>query len=200
MKLKVINESINSINKNNLHIIWYEDEKGNKWFPNLESNQHPETGKPKEFVYQHSCFPYILRHDILREVVPEEVETCNHPREFLETEHGIFQTQRCGKCGGFRQRRAGRPWPTKWMAHGSRPVAAIESSWPEDLVLAMANSGDYSLSEAIMVCANACSRCMNALGHRYGLGWGYPELSATWQHAGTICDYCKNMSSKRYLD
>jgi len=73
---------------------------------------------------------------------------------------------------------------------GSEEIAEGHSTWPEDLALAMANSGDYKLSEAIIILASSCERCMNALGHKYGVDWGYPEESEEWQKAKTVCDYC----------
>lgn len=190
MKFKVINESINNIDKKNLQILWYEDGKGNKWVP----KNGELDGKPKEFIYQNSCFPFILRHDILKEITDKEVQNCDHPKNCLEVKYeDIFQIQRCSKCGGYRKCKIGSSWPNDWqISYGSIPIASFESSWPEDLVLAMANSKDFSLSEAILVCANSCSRCMNALGFKYKLGWGYPEFSKEWQNSNTVCQYCQN--------
>ena len=62
----------------------------------------------------------------------------------------------------------------------------------EDVILAMANSGDYTLSEAIAVLANACERCMNVLTYKYLNGKdGYPEHSDEWKKANTVCNYCR---------
>lgn len=72
----------------------------------------------------------------------------------------------------------------------SEEIAEGHSSWPEDLVMAMANSGDYTLSESILIAAQSCERCMNALAHKYGLDWGYPEGSEEWQKCGTSCQFC----------
>jgi len=68
---------------------------------------------------------------------------------------------------------------------------AGESTWPEDLVLAIVESGDYSLSEAILIGANACGRCLNALAHDYGLDWGYAEGSEEWKNTNTKCEFCE---------
>ena len=63
----------------------------------------------------------------------------------------------------------------------------------EDVILAMANSGDYTLSEAIAVWANACERCMNVLTYKYLNGKdGYPEHSDEWKKANTVCRYCRD--------
>lgn len=61
-----------------------------------------------------------------------------------------------------------------------------------DVILGMANSGDYTLGEAIAVFARACERCMNVLAYKYTNGKdGYPEFSEEWHKAGTMCDFCK---------
>ena len=62
----------------------------------------------------------------------------------------------------------------------------------EDVLLAMANSGDYTLSEAIAVWANACERCMNVLTYKYLNGKdGYPEFGDEWKKCNTVCAYCR---------
>lgn len=61
----------------------------------------------------------------------------------------------------------------------------------EPVILAMANSGDYTLSEALAVYANACERCSNVLAYKYLNGAdGYPEYSEEWKKCGTVCEYC----------
>ena len=61
----------------------------------------------------------------------------------------------------------------------------------EDVIMAMANSGDYTLSEAIAVYANACERCANVLAYKYLNGAdGYPEFSDEWKKTNTKCRYC----------
>lgn len=61
-----------------------------------------------------------------------------------------------------------------------------------DCIVAMVNSGDYTLEEAIWVYAHACERCMNALCYKYLNGKdGYAEYSDMWQRCGTECDFCR---------
>ncbi len=72
----------------------------------------------------------------------------------------------------------------------STQVFRGEKGWSSDLALAMTNSGDYELWQAILIGANSCERCMNALAYHYGLKWGYPEYSEQWQRCSTSCDYC----------
>lgn len=55
----------------------------------------------------------------------------------------------------------------------------------------MANSGDYTLKEAIAIYAQCCERCANALIWKYSNGEdGYPEYSDEWYKANTYCDFC----------
>lgn len=62
----------------------------------------------------------------------------------------------------------------------------------EKTILAMANSGDYTLGEAIMLWANACERCMNVLEFKYSGGVdGYAEHSNEWKRCGTECEFCR---------
>ena len=62
----------------------------------------------------------------------------------------------------------------------------------QDVLLAMANSGDYTLSEAIAVWANACERCCNVLAYKYLNGAdGYPEFSEEWKKCNTSCGFRK---------
>lgn len=77
------------------------------------------------------------------------------------------------------------------------------SDYSGKLAVAMANSGDYILSEALAVLANCCERCHNVLINKYlpEDGEGYAEYSSEWQKCGTFCDFCKdegtNMGSRQ---
>lgn len=75
-------------------------------------------------------------------------------------------------------------------------LATGHSSWPEDLVAAMAADG-YTLSGAILVAAHLCERCMNAAAYDYGLKWGYPRYSESWTKAGTSCEHCGGEYERR---
>lgn len=60
------------------------------------------------------------------------------------------------------------------------------------LLVAMVNSGDYTLPEAMAVYANACERCANVLWYKYTNGEeGYPEFSDDWKKCNTVCEFCK---------
>jgi hypothetical protein len=171
--------------------LWYENKDGEKWIP--PADYAGRTPPPDGFIYQHSQFPCVLHHNILRLIVEVEVEACEHPKGDIVPTGGWIdgiEGRRCTRCGGHQTRKEGAPWPETWDADGCVQLARGESSWPQDLALAMANSGKWSLSEAILVAANACERCMNALAHEYGLDWGYPEGSPDWEKCGTSCQFC----------
>lgn len=63
------------------------------------------------------------------------------------------------------------------------------------LAVAMVNSGDYELDEALSVLANCCERCVNVLFRKYApeVDCGYEEFSDEWQKANTECDFCKGI-------
>lgn len=62
----------------------------------------------------------------------------------------------------------------------------------QDTILAMTNSGDYTLIEAIDLWTRSCERCMNALSYKYLNGAdGYPEFSDEWKRCNTVCEFCK---------
>lgn len=68
----------------------------------------------------------------------------------------------------------------------------------EDVILAMANSGDYTLGEAIMLWANCCERCMNVLAYKYLDGKdGYEEYSEEWKRCNTECNFCRGDDNGR---
>ena len=179
------------IDKSKLNTLWYENEDGDKFVPDLEGNMPPDV--PEGYKYQVSQFPTSLRTTYLKLVDPKEVAECPHPEEYVHPTHGWIdgvEGRECDYCGGTQTKNVGEEWPEEWDASGSSEVMAGESGWSEDLALAMTNSGDYTLSEAILVAAQACERCMNALADQYGLDWGYPEFSDEWYKANTQCEFC----------
>ena len=63
----------------------------------------------------------------------------------------------------------------------------------EDVIIAMVNSGDYTLSEALMLWSKCCERCMNVLAYKYLNGKdGYKEYSEEWLKCPTVCQFCKD--------
>ena len=95
-------------------------------------------------------------------------------------------------------------WPLEvreevWFLNDGKREGKPDITWRthigggnQNVLLAMANSGDYTLSEAIAVWANACERCMNVLAYKYLNGSdGYPEYSDEWKKCHTRCAYCR---------
>lgn len=67
----------------------------------------------------------------------------------------------------------------------------------QQTVVAMVNSGDYTLDEALYVMANACERCSNVLDRKYlGEEYGYEEFSEDWKKVNTVCDFCMEENIK----
>lgn len=61
----------------------------------------------------------------------------------------------------------------------------------EKCVVAMVNSGEYTLREALVVYTTACKRCVNVLINKYlGDTEGYQEYGEEWQKANTQCAFC----------
>lgn len=75
-------------------------------------------------------------------------------------------------------------------------ILTAEAGAAEDLVLALATGANegpqFSLHDALVITSEACERCMNALAHEYGLGWGYPEFGGEWRECGTSCVMCED--------
>lgn len=76
----------------------------------------------------------------------------------------------------------------------SNRIATVTSSWSPDLALAIVNSGDYTLGDAILIMAKSCERCLNVIYNHYmGPEEGYPELSEQWHKCNTKCKFCEHM-------
>lgn len=143
---------------------WFEDENGNE----------VEKDNPKACIYRR-CFPLEL-HDMIDEY-------CYHPKnpiiKFL-----------CKKSRRFYE------WVSKGKDKTFKPMLDSTTSfgckWSQDCIVAMVNSGDFTLEQAIWVYANACERCMNVLLYKYLDGAeGYEEYSDEWHKANTVCDFCR---------
>jgi hypothetical protein len=180
------------IKKEHLQTLWYDDKDGNKI--TLSERQKEELVRPENAKYQVSQFPCTLRTSHLELISQEEVNKCKHPRKYIKPTYGWIDGivgRECKLCHGTQTKKKWHLWSRKWDGYGSREVFAFNSGWNDDLALAIANSGDYTLSEAIIIAARSCERCMNALAHKYGLDWGYEEGSEEWKKCGTSCDFCK---------
>jgi hypothetical protein len=97
-------------------------------------------------------------------------------------------------CHGTQTKKRWHFWPRKWSGYGSREIFSVHTTWnDEKVVLAMANSGDYTLAEAILVYTTACERCLNVIVYKYTNGTdGYAEYSEEWEKARTSCEFCRD--------
>lgn len=178
------------IDKKQLKTLWYEDKDGNPI-------DRKKDEIPANAYYQVSRFPQMLTESHLKLIRQDEVDQCSHPHKCREKTggwiDGVFG-RRCTRCGGTQIRKKFHLWPKKWDACGSREIFEGHITWNDDkTILGMVNSGDYTLSEAILVYTMACERCMNVLAYKYTNGKdGYPEHSDEWKKCGTSCKFCKN--------
>jgi hypothetical protein len=86
-----------------------------------------------------------------------------------------------------------------WFSESKREDGKPDITWSthigggnQDVILAMANSGDYTLAEAMALYASCCERCANVLTYKYLNGKdGYEEYSNEWKKCNTVCRYCK---------
>lgn len=127
------------IDKEDLKILWYEDENGNV----IQGELATDGSFPADAKYQHSQFPFMVQHNII------DMETGNN-------------------------------------------IMTGESTYSADFVMALANSGDFTHDEAILIAVNSCEKCMNVLAYEYGLDWGYAEDSIEAEECGTVCQFCED--------
>lgn len=121
---------------NNLYQIWYENEAGERFVPNLAGDMPPEV--PSGFVYHHAQFASYVSHDVLKIVQRAEVDACPHAQ--TRPDGGLIdglKGRRCTACGGYQCVRADQDWPQTWDASGSVRICTGTSGWPANLVLAM---------------------------------------------------------------
>lgn len=186
-----------NIDKNKLKIgIWYEDKDGNV-IPGMDDIPEPIMKTGVETY--HTCFPLQITEHIFTYHDAKKKAKCKHPRKYREKIGGFvkgFKGRKCNCCGSEQVRKSWQPWGRKWdNGTNITPLIDLHTSiggGNEDVILAMANSGDFTLSEAIIVFANSCERCMNVLAYKYLDGKdGYPEFSEEWEKCNTVCDFCR---------
>ena len=158
-------------------ILWYEDIDGNKYY--AEGGNLPD--EPLTYHVIHIC-----------EAREELISYDYHP-EHLHENNELYQAminfRWFRKLMYKRMKRSGKRKTFK-------PIVTFNSTWSgsQDVILAMANSGDYTLPQAIHIWTNACERCMNVLAHKYLNGKdGYEEGSPEWKHCNTVCDFCREV-------
>lgn len=184
-----------NIDKNNLRLgIWYEDKDGNKYRSN-----GPE--KPNESITSyHVCFPMEISERI--EFYYNNKDTCKHPLKSRKRTTGWvkgIKGCKCQNCGKTKTGKSYIPFALMKWEEGNEHHPVISRNTclgtsSQDCVVAMVNSGDYKLDEALVIMATACERCMNVLEYKYLDGKeGYKEFSDEWKKANTECEFCKNI-------
>ncbi len=188
------------IDKSKLRMgIWYEDEDGNMYRNDNDSVDRPND----KCTTYHVCFPLEVSEHIRGYY--DNKDTCRHPLKYRERTFGCvkgIKGCRCKKCG---REKVGKSWIPfvfmKWDSGADTYDMGTGHTYigggNENIILAMANSGDYTLSEAIVTWANACERCMNVLAYKYTNGNdGYAEHSEEWKKTNTTCAFCENIVSE----
>lgn len=157
-----------NIDKSKMRLTWWEDEQGNVL--ELEPYTLPTYEQKEKYKYYHSCFPCQLSHRIS--------VYDYHPKGINKI---LIKLPIIGK---YIKKKIGKTYIELISFNDTYTCM-------QDCIVAMVNSGDYTLEEAIWVCANACERCMNALCYKYLNGKdGYPEYSEKWEKCNTSCDFC----------
>jgi hypothetical protein len=184
-----------NIDKSKLRIgTWYEDNEGNMYKPSHDG------GKPQsvEVNTYNVCFP--LEVSTRHYKIYDNKDTCKHPLKYRKRTGGWVKGIKGCECTACGKTKVGKSYiPFMFMPWDNGPsdvyilsTNAHLSKFSQKCVVAMVNSGDYELDEAIVVMANACERCMNVLIHKYLNGEdGYEEYSEEWNKANTFCDFCK---------
>lgn len=186
-----------NIDKTKLKIgVWYEDENGDM-IPSMDDSPEPVT-KVGAITY-HSCFPLQITESIYMFHDDNEKRNCRHQRKYHKKDMDLvkgYKGRTCRKCVCSQVRKWWQPWGSKWDEGTSvTPLMDLHSTiggGNQNVILAMANSGDFTLAEALVVFASSCERCMNVLAYKYTGGKdGYEEYSEEWKKCGTVCGFCE---------
>jgi hypothetical protein len=159
-----------NIDLSNMRKCWWEDEQGN--ILDIDSKRVPTNEEIEEYPFYHSCFPCQIHHSVSYYGY--------HPK-------GIYKLLiKLPFLKNYVEKKIGKTF---------RDIVTFNTTYKggSDCIVAMVNSGDYTLEEAIWVFTTACERCMNVLCFKYLDGKeGYPECSDEWVKCNTICDFCED--------
>lgn len=150
------------------------------WFEDANGNEiSKEQIKDGEIAYYRSCFPLKINDELS--------EYCYRPKnpiiKFL-----------CRKSNRFYK------WISKGKDRTFNHICTFSTTYNsgQDCIVAMVNSGDFTLEQAIYVYANSCERCMNVLAYKYLDGKdGYEEYSEEWKKCNTVCDFCREEKKEK---
>ena len=186
------------IDKSKLKIgLWYEDKDGN--VTQIPDNMCIDRLSEEARTY-HACFPLQITEHVRIIHSEREKAACKHKRKYWKKDVDLikgYKGHTCTACGCCQVRKWWQPWGRKWdYGLSAAPLVDFNTTiggGNQDVIMAMVNSGDYTLAEALVVFASACERCMNVLAYKYLDGSeGYAEHSAEWEKCNTKCDFCVN--------
>lgn len=152
-----------------MRVSWWEDEEGNVLA--LEDDRLPTDEEKEKYPYYHFEFPCQIHHRISHYGY--------HP---TGVQRFLIKLPVIGKR------------LKKKLGKTHRELGTFSTTFNagSDCIVAMVNSGDYTLGQAIWIYTNSCERCMNALCYKYLDGKdGYEEYSEEWQKCNTECDFCR---------
>lgn len=117
----------------------------------------------------------------------------NDNRIWVKSEEELYSTPKGARYQHFQSPRTLTQSVLKLNDDGtSTKVIECSATYPIDLVIAIYEDGGYTWDQSVILVANSCERCMNALAYEYGLSWGYPIYSKDWHKAGTSCIHCRS--------
>ena len=181
------------IDKEKINKVIYKNKDGNILKIGNGLDDEPEGAKYK--TYFDATFTE-------KEYVLQKEGECEHKNvSTIIKPNGVIK-QECENCKALRELDNNNGW-SEWRMPFSRLIVESHSTWNEELAMAMANSGEYTLREAIYILGKSCERCINVLYKKYlpDKNDGYEEFSDEWKRAGTICEFCKHLglSHDNYL-
>ncbi len=190
------------IDRDKLKTVWYDDYYGNKYFGSIKD-------KPKEFRYRNEQTATVSTRTIYQ--TNDEQINCKHQSKYLRYTFKWLPSKKgrkCLQCGStqitnkyilkpknwkwFWPKILKLTWPKIWHESCEKKIVSITARWNEQLVTAMVKSNIYTLTEAILISANACDRCINALAYSFKLEWGCSEGSSEWLKIHAVCEFCKH--------
>ena len=167
------------INLDKLHKhSWFKDENDNEY----ENKFDDIDLKDKDYLTYYSIFPLTMNEEVS--------EYCYHPKN-------VFVKWLMKKSAKFSKYMLHKHRNEKTFKHIFTGSTSYGTKWSQKCILAMVNSGDYTLEEAVYIYCSSCERCMNVLLYKYLNGEeGYAEFSEEWKKANTCCDFCKSYNEQ----
>lgn len=160
------------------------------WFEDLDGNVYDAVSMnlPKEKDY----FSYTCVSPL---TISDHVDSYTYHPSYLHQCNPFYQAMLC-----FKWFRNFMYW---WMKkHPDRyhktfkPLLTSNTHLSKksgEIAVAMVNSGDYDLGEALYILSHCCERCSNVIYYKYTNGQdGYAEYSDEWKKCNTECSFCKN--------